>query len=274
MLNLLVELRKFPFLATHQLYNNNQDKRFFDLFFFLVGWMSDGMTDMNGGEDTEAGLRRIWNREEPLIINITHISPHNNVLCPNPIFTDCLTFYPLDISTLQLSSSVINHAFLVFGPNFLSFSMYPSFQFHSHITQIQTNNARESCMRPEACCVQCFLCSWDCVQVGGDILFWVCCVKSDSEIRRDIGQIVLPGLGRCQPTLASRDLKLYHLQLDSMKGGRASHRNQTLFCGNYSQSWTRYFVLLVPCGTLGQSFMDLSLSVACFYRRHEKISNK
>lgn len=131
MLNLLVELRKFPFLATHQLYNNNQDKRFFDLFFFLVGWMSDGMTDMNGGEDTEAGLRRIWNREEPLIINITHISPHNNVLCPNPIFTDCLTFYPLDISTLQLSSSVINHAFLVFGPNFLSFSMYPSFQFHS-----------------------------------------------------------------------------------------------------------------------------------------------
>ena len=154
----------------------------------------------------------------PLIIYLTFPSLFY-VLCPNPIFTDCLTFYPLDISTLQLSSSVINHAFLVFGPNFLSFSIYPSFQFHSHITQIQTNNARESCMRPEASCVQCFLCSWDCVQVGGDILFWVCCVKSDSEIRRDIGQIVLPGLGRCQPTLASQDLKLYHLQIDSMERG-------------------------------------------------------
>ena len=47
----------------------------------------------------------------------------------------------------------------------------------------------------------------------------MCCVKSDSEIRRDIGQIVLPGLGRCQPTLASQDLKLYHLQIDSMERG-------------------------------------------------------
>lgn len=227
---LLVELRKFPFLATHQLYNNNQDKRFFDLFFFLVGWMSDGMTVMNGGEDTEAGLPRIWNREEPLIIYLTSPSSLYNVLCPNPIFTDCLTFYPLDISTLQLSSSVINHAFLVFGPNFLSFlnvSKLP-IPFPPHITQIQTNNARESC-KTRSCCVQCFLCSWDCVQVGGDILFWVCCVKSDSEIRRDIGQIVLPGLGRCQPTLASRDLKLYHLQLDSMKGEREHHREIRLY---------------------------------------------
>ena len=47
-----------PFLPPTS-YNNNQDKRFFDLFFFLVGWMSDGMTVMNGGEDTEAGLPRI-----------------------------------------------------------------------------------------------------------------------------------------------------------------------------------------------------------------------
>ena len=96
---------------------------------------------MNGGEDTEAGLSRIWKREDPLIIYLTFPSLHNNVLCPNPIFTDCLTFYPLDISTLQLSSSVINHAFLVFGPNFLSFSMFPSLEFHSHITRIQTTNA-------------------------------------------------------------------------------------------------------------------------------------
>ena len=28
---------------------NNNHKGFFDLFFFPVGWMSDGMTDMNGG---------------------------------------------------------------------------------------------------------------------------------------------------------------------------------------------------------------------------------
>ena len=87
MLNLLVELRKFPFLATHQLYNNNQDKRFFDLFFFLVGWMSDGMTVMNGGEDTEAGLRRIWNREEPLIINITHISSPTKMFYAQILFS-------------------------------------------------------------------------------------------------------------------------------------------------------------------------------------------
>ena len=30
-------------------YTNNQHKRFSDLFFSLVGWMSDGMTVMNGG---------------------------------------------------------------------------------------------------------------------------------------------------------------------------------------------------------------------------------
>ena len=109
--------------------------------------MSDGMTVMNGGEDTEAGLSRIWKREGPLIIYLTFSSLHNNVLCPNSIFTDCLIFYPLDISTLQLSSSVINHAFLVFGPNFLSFSMFPSLEFHSHITLIQTTNAREAVFR-------------------------------------------------------------------------------------------------------------------------------
>ena len=136
-------------------YNNNQHKRFSDLFFSPVRWMSDGMTVMNGGEDTEAGLSRIWKREGPLIIYLTFPSLHNNVLCPNPIFTDCLTFYPLDISTLQLSSSVINHAFLVFGPNFLSFSMFPSLQFHSHITQKQTTNARES-YKTTRSCVQCF----------------------------------------------------------------------------------------------------------------------
>ena len=28
---------------------DNHHKGFFDLFFFSVGWMSDGMTDMNGG---------------------------------------------------------------------------------------------------------------------------------------------------------------------------------------------------------------------------------
>ena len=107
-----------------------------------------------------------------------------------------------------------------------------------------------------------------------DILFWVCCVKSDSEIRRDIGQIVLPGLGRCPPTLASRHLKLYNLQLDIMKGRRNSERIGLYFVGITLRLGTRYFVLLVPSGTLGQSFMDLSLSIACFYRRHEKISNK
>ena len=154
--------------------NNNQDKRFFDLFFFLVGWMSDGMTVMNGGEDTEAGLSRIWKREGPLIIYLTFPSLHNNVLCPNPIFTDCLTFYPLDISTLQLSSSVINHAFLVFGPNFLSFSMFPSLQFHSHITQKQTTNARES-YKTTRSCVQCFHWSWDCVQVVRYFILGVLC---------------------------------------------------------------------------------------------------
>ena len=217
--------------------NNNQDKRFFDLFFFLVGWMSDGMTVMNGGEDTEAGLSRIWKREGPLIIYLTFPSLHNNVLCPNPIFTDCLTFYPLDISTLQLSSSVINHAFLVFGPNFLSFSMFPSLQFHSHITQKQTTNARESCKTTRSC-VQCFLSSGlEIVSKLWDILFWVCCVKSDSEIRRDIGQIVLPGLGRCQPTLASQHLKLYHLQIDYHEGREKLRENWTLFCWNYSQTW-------------------------------------
>ena len=102
----------------------------------------------------------------------------------------------------------------------------------------------------------------------------MCCVKSDSEIRRDIGQIVLPGLGRCPPTLASRHLKLYHLQLDIMKGERNSERIGLYFVGITLRLGTRYFVLLVPSGTLGQSFMDLSLSIACFYQRHEKISNK
>ena len=38
----------FPPLASLD-YTNNQHKRFSDLFFSLVGWMSDGMTVMNGG---------------------------------------------------------------------------------------------------------------------------------------------------------------------------------------------------------------------------------
>ena len=70
-----------------------------------------------------------------------------------------------------------------------------------------------------------------------DILFWVCCVKSDSEIRRDIGQIVLPGLGWCQPTLASQHLKLYHLQIHYHEGREKLRENRTLFCWNYSQTW-------------------------------------
>ena len=103
-----------------------------------------------------------------------------------------------DISTLQLSSTIINHVFLFLVSIF--FSMYPS----PYLTD--TNQQCQRKLRDQKLCS---LCSWDCVQVRGDILFWVCCVKSDSEIRRDIGQIVLlPGLKRCQPTLASWHLKL------------------------------------------------------------------
>ena len=76
---------------------------------------------------------------------------HNNVLCPNPIFTDCLTFYPIDISTLQLSSSVINHAFLFLVPISSLFSMYSSFQFHSlPILHRYKPTMPEKVVRPEA----------------------------------------------------------------------------------------------------------------------------
>ena len=44
-LHILWNISPLPSLV----YNNNQHKRFSDLFFFLVRWMSDGMTFMNGG---------------------------------------------------------------------------------------------------------------------------------------------------------------------------------------------------------------------------------